>query len=103
MTHVVMSYYRTRRLLTGGSSSVDRKMGAAFVATMVAAEPRIKEEPGDSNEGMIVLNTTAEFCRNVGEEEFVSEDKEVNKEFKMEEEEKEEEREDDSNSDDDMV
>lgn len=54
----------------------ERKTGAAFVATMVAAAPRIKQEPTEDDRNLIgqsegeglVLNTTAEFCRNIGED-----------------------------------
>lgn len=63
---------RTRRLLKGGKSSTERKTGAAFVATMVAAIPNVKEEiVEDSDKGSLVLTTTAEFCRNIGEEAVV--------------------------------
>ena len=64
----------------------DRKTGASFVATLVAATPAITQEPleEDDNKGMIVLNTTAEFCRNIGEEEAVTNMEEENVEIKLE-------------------
>ncbi len=61
----------------------DRKTGASFVATLVAATPVIKHEE-DDDKGMIVLNTTAEFCRNIGEEEAVTNMEEESVEIKLE-------------------
>ncbi len=74
---------------------------------MVAADPRIKQEPVDdtNDEGMIILNTTAEFCRNIGED-FSNHDnnkEEVKQILKMEEDNNKEEQEEDDNSNDDMV
>ena len=64
-------FFRTRRLLAGSNSSGDRKTGAALVANMIASVPKIKQEKLDEDDvvgGAIVLDTTAEFCRNIGEE-----------------------------------
>lgn len=61
-------YFRTRRLLKRPRTTSNAK-GAAHVASMLGA-PRIKQEKVDREDSeMIVLDTTAEFCRQIGEEE----------------------------------
>ena len=74
--------FRTRRLLSR-KRTANEPTGAARVATMLSAVPKVeikKEKVEDGEEdttsgtvtetpGLIVLDTTAEFCRQIGEEE----------------------------------
>lgn len=71
MTHLSS---RTRRLLQQSKPGVQ---GTAKVLSMLQSVSKVKEEPmevlqvgsGDTGEGTIVLDTIAEFCRQVGEKE----------------------------------
>ena len=66
---------RTRRLLQRSKSGVQ---GTAKVLSMLQSVPKVKKEepemelgvePGDTEGGPIILDTIAEFCRQVGEKE----------------------------------
>lgn len=66
---------RTRRLLQRSKPGVQ---GTAKVLSMLQSVPKVKKEepemdvgtgPGDTEGGTIVLDTIAEFCRQVGEKE----------------------------------
>ncbi|XP_064397801.1 U4/U6.U5 tri-snRNP-associated protein 1-like [Halichondria panicea] len=66
---VTTALEKTRRLVKRGRGEPH---GAAMVANMLQSVPQImvKEEPSDDMpEGTIILNTTSEFCRQVGEDE----------------------------------
>ena len=73
--HLFVDSNRTRRLLTRSKPEVQ---GTAKVLSMLqSVAPAVKVEPdaeleagtGDGAEGAIVLDTIAEFCRQVGEKE----------------------------------
>ena len=63
---------RTRRLLKRSKPDVQ---GTAKVLSMLESVPKVKEEPqlesgeGEGSGEAIVLDTIAEFCRQVGEKE----------------------------------
>ena len=63
-------FLRTRQLLRKRDTTEhQRSSGASHVASVLSARARVKTEKNVEDENAIVLDTTAEFCRQIGEEE----------------------------------
>ena len=59
-------FFRTRQLLRKQGPTDQRSSGASRIASIVSAQARVKTEKNVEDD-TIVLDTTAEFCRQIGE------------------------------------